>query len=110
VWDFGQMMVTDHTKTTAGLKAALTKAGLPTPPPPLSREQSRNLARLRGLHGADFDKAYITEQIDTHQKALGVMQGCTSGGDNAVLRKAAGDTVPVVQHHLEMARQIQGGA
>lgn len=111
VREFGQMMVTDHTKTTEGLKAALKKAGMPVlPPPPLSHEQSQSLAKLRGLHGADFDKAYITEQIATHEKALGVMQGYSSGGENAVLRKAAADTVPVVEHHLSMAQQIQKGA
>jgi putative membrane protein len=110
VRDFGQMMVTDHTKTTEALKAALKKAGMPVPPlPPLSHEQTQNVAKLHGLHGADFDKAYIAEQVSVHEKALGVMQGYSAGGENAVLRKAAADTVPVVQHHLEMARQIQGG-
>jgi putative membrane protein len=108
---FGQMMVTDHTKTTEGLKAALKKAGMPVPPPPpLSHEQSQSLAKLRGLKGTEFDKAYIAEQIATHEKALGVMQYYSSGGENAVLRRAAADTVPVVEHHLSMARQIQKAA
>lgn len=109
VRDFGKMMVTDHTKTTEALKAALRTAKLPSPPPPtLSTEQRHNLATLRSLHGAAFDKAYIEEQITTHQAALGVMQGYAAGGQNAVLRKAAGDTVPIVERHLKLAQQIAG--
>jgi putative membrane protein len=110
VRDFGRMMVADHTKTTVALKAALRKAGLPAPPPPpLSGEEQGNIAMLRGLHGPAFDKAYLAEQISTHQTALQVMQGYASGGDNAVLRGAAGDTAPIVEHHLKMAQQIAGG-
>ena len=110
VRDFGQMMVTDHTRTTEALKAALKKAGLSVPPPPaLSERQTQDLGALRGLHGAAFDKAYLTQQIAAHQAALGVMQGYAASGENPVLRQAAANTVPVVRHHLEMAQQIQGG-
>jgi putative membrane protein len=110
VRDFGSMMVTDHTKTTAGLKAALHTARLPPPAPPqLSDDQKANLATLQGLHGTAFDKAYIAEQISAHQTALGVMTAYAASGDNAELRKAAGETVPVVKHHLEVAQQIQAG-
>ncbi len=109
VKDFGRMMVADHTKTTAALKAALRKAGLAAPPAGLSGEEQSNVATLRGLHGAAFDKAYIAQQIAAHQAALGVMQGYAAGGDNAVLKKAAADTVPIVRGHLQAAQQIAGG-
>lgn len=108
VKDFGREMVAAHTKTTAALKAAIAKAGLPPPAPPtLTQEQASNLATLRGLHGAAFDKAYIAQQIQAHQTALGVMQAYAASGDNAVIRKAAADTVPIVQSHLGMAQQLK---
>jgi putative membrane protein len=104
---FGQEMVDAHTKTTAALKAAIAKAGLPPPAPPtLTAEQNQKVAALKGLHGAAFDKAYMAQQIEAHQTALGVMQAYASGGDNPVIRKAAADTVPIVQHHLAMAQAI----
>lgn len=107
VRSFGEEMVTAHTKTTAALKAAIAKAGLPPPAPPtLTAEQTQNVAALRALHGAAFDRAYVDQQIQAHQTALGVMQAYASGGDNPVIRKAAGDTVPIVQHHLAMARAL----
>jgi putative membrane protein len=109
VRDFGQMMVRDHTNTTMALKRAIRSAGLPIPgTPQLTAEQQANVAALKGLHGADFDRAYIEQQIQAHQTALGVMQTYAAGGENPTLRKAAASTVPIVQHHLAMARKIAG--
>ena len=89
------------------LKSAIAKAGLPPPAPPmLTPEQTQNVATLKGLHGAAFDKAYVAQQIQAHQRALGVMQAYASGGDNPVIRKAAADTAPIVQHHLAMAQAL----
>ena|ERR1700761_1432640 len=105
---FGRQMVAAHTKTTAALKAAIAKAGLPPPAPPmLTPEQQANVDSLKGLHGAAFDKAYIAQQIQAHQTALGVMQAYAASGDNPMIRKAAADTVPVVKMHLSMAQQLQ---
>lgn len=107
VRSFGQMMVRDHTNTTMALKLAIRRAGLPPPPSPqLTPDQQSNLAALRGLRGRDFDRAYIQQQIQAHQTALGVMQAYAAGGDNRTLRKAAASTVPIVKHHLAMARRI----
>jgi len=106
VRSFGEEMVSAHTKTTAALKAAIAKAGLAPPAPPLlSAEQQQDLATLKTLHGAAFDKAYVEQQIQAHQTALGVMQAYASSGDNSIIRKAASDTVPIVQNHLAMAQR-----
>ena len=109
VRDFGKMMVRDHTNTTMALKQAIHSAGLPIPGTPhLTPEQEANVSALKGLHGTDFDHAYIQQQIQAHQTALGVMQAYAAGGENPTLRKAAASTVPIVQHHLAMARKIAG--
>jgi putative membrane protein len=105
---FGREMVVAHTKTTAALKAAIANAGLPPPAPPtLTPEQTSDLESLRKLHGAAFDKAYVAQQLQAHQTALGVMQAYAADGDNAVIRKAAADTVPIVQDHLAMAKRLE---
>lgn len=110
VRDFGAMMVRDHTKTTAGLKAAIRKSHMPVPPPPaLTDDQVQMLAALKGLHGADFDKAYLDQQVQAHQKALGVMQAYANSGAAPAIRDAAAQTVPLVQHHLQMAQSLSAG-
>jgi putative membrane protein len=109
VRDFGQTMVADHTHTTEALMAALRRAGLSVPPgPPISADQQADIATLQSLHGRAFDRAYVDQQIRAHETALGVMQAYAAGGDNPVLRKAAAETVPIIQHHLEMARSLSG--
>ena len=100
--DFGAMMVTAHTESTAKLKAAAGKATPAiTPDPTLTAEQQSNLDTLKGLSGAEFDSAYKSQQVDAHQKALAAIQSYAAGGDVAALREWASTTAPVVQTHLD---------
>jgi putative membrane protein len=108
VRSFASMMVRDHTKTTAGLKAAMRRAHIPAPSmTPLSAEQSQMLGQLNGLHGRAFDRTYVDQQVRVHQDALSLMQAYAGGGANGVIRAAAAQTVPIVQHHLRMAKMLQ---
>ncbi len=108
VKDFGADMVRDHTKTTEALKGAIVRAHLPPPPPPrLTAQQQTQVDQLKGLRGREFDKAYIGQQVQTHEQALGLMQAYASGGDNPDIKQAAARTVPIIQHHLAMARKLQ---
>lgn len=107
VRDFGGMMVTDHTRTTQDLKAAIRRANhTPPPPPPLTDAQQRMLGELRNA-GRGFDFVYLRQQVQAHQEALSLMQDYAATGRNPVLRDAARQTVPLVRHHLEMAQRLQ---
>ena len=110
VRSFGGMMVTDHTKTTADLRAAIMAAGLPAPPADvgLSADQEQMLNSLRYLVAMpDFDATYIDQQVKVHQQAQALMQAYSQSGDNAVLRNAATNTLPIVQRHLMVAQEIK---
>lgn len=99
---FAQMMVTDHTASTADVKAAAMKARVKVTPPKLNPEQSRNMAVLRAAKGADRDALYVTQQKASHQQALMLQQDEASNGKPASLKMVASKIVPVVQHHIEM--------
>ena len=105
--DFGAMMVTAHTDSTAKLKAAAAKA-VPaiTPNPALTPEQDANLKTLRDATGADFDAAYKTQQIAAHQAALAAMLSYAASGDVAEIKAFAAQAAPVVQTHLDKARAL----
>jgi NAD(P)-dependent dehydrogenase (short-subunit alcohol dehydrogenase family) len=62
---------------------------------------------LQRMKGADFDKADATQQVNAHVAALVTEQGYASDGSDANLRRAPQASVPVRQHHLEMARALQ---
>ncbi len=105
---FGAEMVVAHSKTTMALKSAIRRAHLAPPPKPdLTDDQAHMIAELKALHGAAFDKAYIDQQVKAHEDTLAVMQGYAQGGPAGPIEVAAKKTVPLVQHHLDMAKDIQ---
>ena len=101
VRDFAQMMITDHAKTTAGVKAAAAKANLTVSPPELSADQQKMMDTLQPLSGADFDKAYLAQQLPAHQQALALMQNYAAKGDTPALQDAAKTAIPIVEKHID---------
>ena len=99
---FAQMMLKDHTKSTADVKAAAMKGHVRVAPPKLNAKQARDVAALRAARGADRDHLYVAQQKDSHQMALAVQQTYAANGAVAPLKMVAGKIVPVVQHHIEM--------
>lgn len=104
---FAASMIQDHTQSTAQLKAAASKvASHPVPTGGMSAEQQAQLTALKGATGSQFDTLYVSQQIDAHAKALASLQSYAQNGDAPLLRDFAGKSVPIVQSHLEMARQL----
>jgi putative membrane protein len=105
---FAQMMVTEHTKSTASLKTAV--AGLTpavTLPTMLSAEQQSMLDGLTGKTGSDFDKAYVAAQRTGHENTLTALKAYTAVAKPGKLKDFATTTTPVVQKHLSMLDKIK---
>ncbi|MEO7689188.1 MAG: DUF4142 domain-containing protein [Sphingomonas sp.] len=105
---FAEMMIADHTASTAKIKKAAS-AAMPAiiPDSALTADQQGKLADLGKLSGKDFDKGYADQQIDAHKDALSLMQIYTDKGDVAPLKAAAGEIAPKVQTHLDKIRAIR---
>jgi putative membrane protein len=104
---FAQKMIADHNKTMAELKAAVSGGGVQaTLPTAMSSSQQSMLTKLHGLHGADFDSQYDSDQVSAHKDAVSLYQRYSSGGDNAKLKAWAGTTLPTLQQHLDMAQNL----
>jgi putative membrane protein len=99
---FANMMITDHTKSTAMVKAAAAKSGVTPPPPMLMPKQTAMLNELKGAKGTARDKLYITQQKAAHGEALATHQEYASTGDKPALKSTASQIVPVVQEHISM--------
>ncbi|WHU02790.1 DUF4142 domain-containing protein [Sphingomonas sp. NIBR02145] len=105
--DFGGMMVTAHTGSTAKLKVAGAKAAPAiVPNAKLSAEQEANLATLRDTTGADFDTAYKAQQVVAHEKTLAAVQDYAKNGTVPQLKAFAAEIAPVVQQHLDKIRGL----
>jgi len=110
VKDFAQMMIRDHTKTTAALKAAIKSSGQTLAlPAALPDDKQAALADLKSVDARAFDKKFMDDQVDGHQQALDLMTGYAGAGDVADLKTFAAATAPMVQHHLDAAKAIIAG-
>lgn len=102
---FAQMMVADHTKANDELKTLATKlsATLPTEP---DAKHKATMDELKGLSGAEFDKAYVAAQLADHEKTVKLFQTQAQSGTSADLKAFATKTLPTLQSHLEMVRKL----
>jgi putative membrane protein len=104
VKSFGGMLVAEHTKSTADLKAAASEAQV-TPTPEMTAKQKSDLAALEGA-GGNFDALFKTQQVAAHEQALALLRGQAQNGSAASLKAFAEKTAPVVEKHLAEARKL----
>ena len=103
---FAGEMIKDHTKLSNEMKPLITKAGQ-TPPSDLDQRRKGFLDNLKAADAGSFDKTYMDQQVAAHDEALTLMQGYAKDGGDAGLKAAAAKAVPIIQHHSDMAKQIQ---
>ena len=106
---FARMMIDAHGRTTAKLKGLIAGQDNLAPPTSLPSDLQTKLDKLGSLSPADFDKAYLDDQVDGHQSALNVMQRYAKDGDLEPLKQFAADTAPTVQQHLDRAKALRDG-
>jgi len=102
---FGTRMVAEHAKAGDQLKeaAALEHITLPTD---LAAKDQATYDRLSKLSGADFDRAYAQDMVKDHQQDLQAFEREANRGNDAAIRGFASETVPMVQQHLEQAKEM----
>jgi putative membrane protein len=103
---FAQMMIADHTKSTADVKAAARKARVKVPAPKLMPPQAEMVAQLKAESGPARDAAYVAQQKTAHNQALALHSAYAAEGTAAPLKEVAGKTAPVVQHHIDMLKTM----
>jgi putative membrane protein len=109
VKQYAQKMIDDHTAANAELMQLATSKGitLPAAPDPKMRAM---MTRMDRLSGADFDREYIMMAGNKdHQKMEKLFRDESARGRDADLKAFAAKTLPVVQQHLQMARDLHGG-
>jgi putative membrane protein len=105
VKQFGEQMVTDHTRLNNELGAAAKKDGLQVPTE-LNSKQSAEVRSFSKLSGKEFDSKYAQVMVKDHTEDLAAFQKAESFTEKPELKKAISDAIPVIQHHLEMAKQL----
>jgi putative membrane protein len=109
---FGKQMVTDHTGVNKQATALATKLKLTPEDNPTSQSLKKggeeNVAKLRTLSGAAFDKAYIDHEVVYHEQVLDAIdKTLVPNAKNAELKDLIVKVRPAFVGHLEHAKKIQ---
>ena len=58
------------------------------------------------MNGADFDKAYMAQMVDDPKKDIGAFEKEEKKGSDTTVKAFAEKTLPILKHHLEMAKDL----
>ena len=109
---FAELMITDHTSVNKSATDLVAKLKVSPQNNPTSQSLKaggeKNLAHLKTLKGAAFDKAYVDHEVAYHQQVIDALDkilipGATNGELKALLIKVR----PAFVAHLEHAKRLQ---
>jgi len=112
VKSFAQLMITDHTGVNKQAVDLVTKLKVTPEDNATSKSLKdggeKNVANLKALKGAEFDKAYIDHEVAYHQQVLdAVDKTLIPSATNADLKALLVKVRPAFVAHLEHAKKIQ---
>jgi putative membrane protein len=112
VKDFAQTMVKDHMGVNKQAVALATKLNVTPQENDVSKQlmtgADENIANLKNLSGAAFDKAYIDHEVAYHQAVLDALdKTLVPSAQNAELKDLLVKVRPAFVAHLDRAKSIQ---
>jgi putative membrane protein len=112
VKQFAQQMIDDHTKLQKSVDDLAKKLNVKAEPSDISKSlhsaDAAEMKKLRGLRGKAFDKEYIDHEVAYHQQVIdAASKVLIPNAQNAELKSALEGAAPLLQGHLDHAKQIQ---
>jgi putative membrane protein len=104
--DFAQLTIADHSKTSEELKKMVPQLQGVQLPQDLDGTHKAKIDKLNSLSGAAFERQYKTDQVEGHKQAIAMFQNYAQSGDHPDLKKWAGDTLPILNTHLQHAEAL----
>jgi putative membrane protein len=109
---FAQLMVTDHTGVNQAATDLVTRLKVTPQASPASQALQaggdKNLAHLKTLKGAAFDKAYVDHEYAYHQQVIDALdKTLIPGAANAELKALLVKVRPAFVAHRDHAKRLQ---
>ena len=104
---FAQHMVEDHTAANDELMSLAGKTNFRLPARPDDAHQ-KDVAKLAGMSGTEFDRKYMEMMVTDHQKAVELFEKWSKDAKHDDVRAWAEKTLPKLRDHLTMARDLSG--
>lgn len=106
VKDFGRRMAEDHGKANDQLKTVASAKGVTLPTEP-DNQHKRLADRLGKMSGAEFDRTYMKEMVDDHEKDVREFRNMAKSAKDAEVRAFAAAQLPTLEEHLKMAQALE---
>lgn len=106
VKNFGAMMVRDHSKANDELKSIASGKSINVPAT-MNDEHMNKVNDLKKKTGADFDREYMKEMVDDHNKDVDKFKKQAESGNDADIKAFASKTLPVLITHQDSAKSIR---
>ena len=112
VKEFAELMVRDHTSVNNQATALAKKLNLTPEESATSRslksDGDKMIKKLKGMSGAEFDKAYIDNEVSYHEAVAGVVDNTLiPNAKNADLKALLESARPIFASHLNHAKEVQ---
>ena len=102
---FGQRMATDHAKANQELMTLAQSKNLSIPKE-IDKKHQKTVQALTKKQGTSFDREYMRDMVKDHEKAVQLFTTEANEGKDADIKAFASKTLPTLQEHLQMARQL----
>lgn len=102
---FANTMVTDHSKANDELSALAGKKGV-TVPVQLEDSKKSKVDDYEKMTAPKLDKKYADDMVEDHEDDVKEFQKASTDLKDPDLRAWAAKTLPILQHHLAMAKDM----
>jgi putative membrane protein len=112
VMEYAKMMVNDHTPHLAKTRSMLDGAGGMQQDSAGARElmqlDQQTMARLNGLQGDAYARAYMDHMVESHQMGIAMVAASMSVAKDESQREFLKTTKETMQKHLQHAQKVKG--
>lgn len=106
--EFAMSMIADHQKAGENLNATLKSSSSGAEAETkLDDKHEALIKKLQAASKDDFNKKYVSIQLEAHKKAVALFKDYAANGDDAALKDFAAQTLPTLQEHLDHITRIK---
>jgi putative membrane protein len=105
VKQFGQKMVNDHSKANDQLMSIASKKNI-TLPTEIDAKHKKAMEMTSKMSGTGFARDYMRDMVRDHETDVAEFQKEANSGSDPDLKNFAAMTLPTLQQHLQMAKDI----
>jgi putative membrane protein len=111
---FGERLYRDHRfgdRKVTGVAAAQDLQLLPPPQLPAApklQSMKQKAQQLQGMGGPSFDGMFLQMMVQSHEMATSMLADALDRLPSGPTRQLVSRLLPVLQQHLELARELQG--